>query len=137
MTTQGARIQSQRTSKGLLGAQVHTVTRFGASAVNPLSGIVESGPPTTFSITGSLQPLNPKEQQLLPEGERTTGRAWFFSRERLVTSTESPSRVADRLLDVRGNCWEVEGVEDWTHHTTGLPHYRYRLRHVGRDEASA
>jgi hypothetical protein len=95
-----------------------TVRRLSAQTtwVDGLS--VDSAEDTPFSINCSVQPLTPKEMEMLPEGRRNEE---VF---RLYTDTELHT-VEDKnpdKIDVLGDTYEVLSVARWRNSI--IPHYK-------------
>jgi hypothetical protein len=118
----------------ILGSETHIVFRYPETTF--VNGVAQRGTPTRFDVQGSLQPISAKEMSLNPELVRTSARYYLFTTTRLITASEAGQRPADRVCDPGGDTWEVTGVEDWSRHRTGLPHYRVTLSDVGLDEGN-
>lgn len=87
------------------------VTRFLSSPV--VKGrVVEAPLQKRFCIKASVQPLNAKELQLLPEGMRNSGAKAVYSTCELFTVQTSEFKTPDRL-HYRGVEYQVHSVEDW------------------------
>lgn len=77
---------------------------------------VPSGAETVFTIANcSLQPMDPEELELLPEGFRTKQVVKIYSPEELHTGDAEAGQEADRI-EYRGETFEVHSVEDWDDH---------------------
>jgi hypothetical protein len=77
---------------------------------------VPSGTETVLTINDAVvQPLSPKELQLLPEGFRTKAAIKVYSRELLRTADAEAGHEADRI-DYQAEVYEVHAVEDWDAH---------------------
>lgn len=92
------------------GNQRYVVTRFGASTY--VNGIAQPPHPTTLSIEALIVPIDIKELQRLPEGERSIGTIRIFSLEELRLANVATGTIADRIT-YRGVQYEVECVEPW------------------------
>jgi hypothetical protein len=112
----------------MLGASTYTVTRFAQSSWT--DGEHVRGAPSTFDIVASIQPLTGRELQDLPEGQRNVGNLNCYTETLLLTGED---QAAPDRLDYKGTDYEVQAVEDWTDHVTGLPHYKVRIAEVGAD----
>lgn len=88
-----------------------TVTRFLPTPV--VAGRKQGEPrKETFDILASVQPVNTKQLQLLPEGQRSEGAVVVYSVERLCTAAISKVKVAD-LVTYEGVDYEVQTFQDW------------------------
>lgn len=113
----------------LLGSATYTVTRYAQSSWSA-GGEHQRGASSTFPIVASIQPITGRELQALPEGQRNVGNLKCYTETRLLTGEDQ--KVPDRL-EYKGTQYEVQAVEDFKDHVTGLPHYYVRLVEVGRD----
>lgn len=86
------------------------VTRFGKSTRNK----GRSGKPfeETFDALVSVQALNQKERNALPEGTRAQGRVKVYSTVELRTIDTSECKLADRFI-YEGVNYVVERVDNW------------------------
>ena len=75
---------------------------------------VDGGSETTFICTGSIQPVNGKELERLPETFRLSETIKIYTKEALLTGG-APSELAD-LVQVGSINYEVQTTEDWTAH---------------------
>lgn len=66
----------------------------------------------TFTIQATVQPLDARELQRLPEGQRTEGAVKLWAVEKLHTAETSLCRVADRF-EYREVDYQVDSIEDW------------------------
>lgn len=115
-----------------LGAAAMLVRRRAAGSTDA-RGVYTAGGETTFNIVASLQPFTTRERLALPGGDRVTGLWHLFTTSELHTVVLSSSEQPDRV-EHKGKLYQVDEVEDYTDHTTGLPHFHYTLRLVGQDE---
>ncbi|MFA6605149.1 MAG: hypothetical protein WCS88_04085 [Patescibacteria group bacterium] len=92
-----------------------------------------AGTPELSSVPMSVQPLNGRELQNLPEGQRTRGTFKAYTLTELVTVQMTSPHLCD-LVTWHSRNYEVHGVEDWTAHTSGQPHFKYLLVEVAEDE---
>ena len=87
------------------------VTRFLASPV--VKGRVVDAPlKKQFCIRASIQPVQAKELQLLPEGMRNAGAMAVYATCELLTVQTSACQTPDRLK-YKGVEYQVHSVEDW------------------------
>jgi len=89
-----------------------------------------------FTVIGSLQPLNAREIEMLPEGTRTKARFSFYCESNqpfLKTTDLNGQKGSDRFL-WNGNEYLVFAIGDWQLHLNGIPHKAYVLIEVGNDE---
>jgi hypothetical protein len=108
------------------GGQAYTCRQAGRSASSPGpsgtgTAIADNtclwdwaGPAvSTFPAVGSLQPLEGRQVDVLPELLREREVKVFLTPTKLVTGTEPGGDwEADRVV-VEGEEWEVHGVKDW------------------------
>lgn len=97
----------------ILGSSVFTVTRSAAGAF--VDGFYVAGATTTWSVRGSLQPLNERELQLLPEASRTQAR-WI-----LLYDSKQTEIIAGDNVSAKGGNYLALLLQDWTLHTA-LPY---------------
>ena len=115
----------------LLGAETLTVTPYTVSIVDhvptPAAG-------TPYTVTGSVLPIGERALQMLPEGARSSARfELYVEGTDPIPNTAEAGKAADRV-SWGGRSYVVTGVQDYTQHTTGLPHRRYVMLEVGSDE---
>lgn len=70
---------------------------------------------TLTSLSVSLQPMNGDEQQLLPEGLRTTEVVKIYSRDELRVA-DAPNGVQSDRVVYKGETYEVFDIQDWNDH---------------------
>lgn len=115
----------------LLGQQSLTVTPYTVSIVDhvptPAAG-------TPYTVQGTVLPIGERTLSMLPEGSRTKARfELYVEGTDPITKTAEAGKAADRVA-WKGRSYVVTGVQDYTQHTTGLPHRRYVMLEVGSDE---
>lgn len=102
-----------------------------------VAGVYTPGSPVEeFTITGSVQPLTPKQVELLPEAARIKASMSLFAdtfQRELSPADLDAKRHGDRVTDSTST-YMVLAMEDWTRHGAGQPHRRYALQEVGADE---
>lgn len=103
-----------------------TVTRYLKGA--RVKGRSEAPIPTTFTANLSVQPLNQKELQRLPEGDRAQGRVKAYGVDELKTIGTSECRVADEF-EYKGIHYQIDRVDDWE--DLG-GYYRYEAMRIER-----
>lgn len=111
---------------GLIPRQSLTVTRYaGGSKVN---GKWVEGTPSTFTINASVQPLTPKEIELLPEGRRASGENYKLYADpspilKTVSGDENPDKISIYSQD-----FEVFSIERWENSI--ISHIKYIVTRV-------
>lgn len=101
------------------------------------SGVWTPGAETTYTITGSIQPLTNREVDLLPEGERWQDQRKLYTRAslRVVTSNPPLPPLPPHRVQFDGRDWEVHGDQYYDQPTgRGLWHHRYRLKAIAPEE---
>ena len=91
------------------------------------------------AIYGSLQPLTGRNAKERNEIERQGGTHVFYTKKRMLVSGdlgEFGQRTSGDVLRVSCSGGEVKELraikkEDWTIHTTGIPHWRVVLGEIG------
>jgi hypothetical protein len=104
------------------------VTRFQSPTI--VKGRVQAPVvDSTFEICGSIQPMTPKDLQLLPEGSRVEGLKKLYTDAELKT-LEDPggSDMPDRI-EYRDVVYKVDRTSDW--HDHGCYH-KYVLVRIDR-----
>lgn len=97
-----------------LGAtEVVTITRRAAGAHDEATGIWTPGASSTLEVDAVVQPVTPRDLQMLPEGERTKEAIALFTVAALVTSDVGSAVEADQVA-WSSRTWRVALVEDWT-----------------------
>ena len=92
-------------------ATAYTITRPTAPTMT--KGIVTPGVPATTSVTMWVQPANPKEIMVLPEGFRNRQIVRVHALAELRTSDQTSGVGGDRFA-YNGATYEVIQVQDWT-----------------------
>lgn len=120
----------------ILGASTLTVSSVAAGSYSLTTGAWTDGATTTFTVSGSWQPLTGREVQALPEAYRTRQTARLFTAPasaELFPSDPATGRRAD-VVTRAGRQYLVISASDWTDHTGGVPHRAYTLAEVGADQ---
>lgn len=96
----------------------YTVTRQ-APATTDGNGRMVAGATSTFTVTGSLQPMSGRELRTLPEARQAD------EMRVLYTTTELRTGAAPDLVAAEGSTWEVYRVARWD--AFGSVHYVVQL----------
>lgn len=88
-----------------------TVTRYEAPTVDK-GRVVAPAAESTFCIRASIQPVTPKDLQLLPEGMRNLGAMAVYTTCELFTVEQVAGKIPDRLT-YKGIDYQIHSVEDW------------------------
>jgi hypothetical protein len=96
------------------------IDRFGAAYTvrrrNPGSYVdgdwVPSGTYTDYEMIASIQPINGRELEILPEGQRTKEAVRIYTKFGLQQAVEQQNVKGD-LVSYRGRQYEVHKVEPW------------------------
>lgn len=95
---------------GLIPRQTLTVTRESGGTFT--NGKWVPGTPSTFTIDASIQPLNMRELELLPEGRRASGESYKlytdYVDDLLTVTDETPD-----VVSIYSEDFEVFGKEVW------------------------
>lgn len=83
---------------------------------------------TPQNITGSVQPLNGRDLQFLPEGRRDTGSVKVYSSTPLSISSEGSETPGDIVI-WHGGKWEV--YAELAHQNGLINHYKYLAGYIG------
>lgn len=86
-----------------------------------------TGTSTTMNITGSVQPLNGKDLQFLPEGRRDTGLCKVYSNTALSVSIEGKDAPGD-IVVWHGKKWEV--IQELVFANGLIDHYKYIAAYI-------
>ncbi len=106
-----------------------TVTRYSPATL--VKGRVQAPQvESTFDVCGSIQPMAPKDLQLLPEGSRVEGLKKLYTHDELKTLEDvGESNFPDRL-EYRGATYKVDRELDWIDHGC---YHKYVLVRVERE----
>lgn len=115
----------------ILGKETVSVTTFATGST--AAGDYVPGATTARLVRGSIQPVSERTRDRLPEGIRTRATLEMYTRATLFTERLGTDQKADQVTR-KGRLYDVIGVEDWTGHKRGLPHFRYVLEEIGEDE---
>ena len=96
-----------------LESEIVTVTRRAAGSRT--KGLVTPGASSTLTVSASVQPITPRQAQMLPEGIRQSASFVVFSGTELKATDPLTGAVGD-TISYRGRTWEIVSVEDWTQH---------------------
>ncbi len=116
---------------GILGKETVSVATFAPGST--VAGDYAPGATTVRPVRGSIQPVSERTRDRLPEGIRTRATDEFYTKATLFTERLGTDQKADQITR-KGRLYDVVGVEDWTPHKRGLPHFRYILEEIGEDE---
>jgi|GEM_PF-4413887 len=86
-----------------------------------VNGEYQKGSTTALQVTGSLQPLTPRESALLPENERNREAFKFYSEVELFPATEDGLRQAD-IVEINDESFLVRSCERWR--DVDLPYFK-------------
>jgi hypothetical protein len=90
-----------------------------------------------FFVVASVQPMDPKAVEMLPESARLSAKFALFAdalQPELKTTELSGQTEADRV-EYRGKQYRVTSLGDWTAHAAGIPHNAYAMLLIGDDES--
>lgn len=122
----------------LLGEITATVKRFGDG--NWASGdFVRGAADPGFTVVGSAQPDGDTIADPLDRGARRAGRLIF-----IVELEGQPELQITRLDSIQeGDVFDIGGTQyvfisqrEWVAHSAGLPHRRFVLELIGKDEVT-
>jgi hypothetical protein len=102
-----------------------TVTRKGAGAY--VNGVFVAGATSSLALTAAVQPLNGREFEALPTGERTTETLKMYSVDEILPPKDDANIVGD-VVSFDGKTYRVKSVERWV--DSGLPFYKSILARV-------
>lgn len=91
-----------------------TVTRKADGSYNATTGIYTAGADTEITITASVQPTSGKEMERLEINRREKDAKTIYTRTELKNND---------FIEIDGNDYEVDIVEDWSRHPF-LKHYK-------------
>jgi hypothetical protein len=112
----------------MLGQQTLNVTRYSSGGF--VDGEWVEGAASAFTIQASVQPVNGRELETLPEGQRTRRTYKVYTDTLLQVAT--PESRSDRIA-YGTKALEVQSVKDYSTHMTGLPHYKVLASEPGSD----
>lgn len=96
-----------------------TVSRFDADGKYVL-GKYHAGTERSFTVLGTIQPMDAKSMLLLPEGERTKETIRIYTGTELMTVDLKTGRKAD-VVTYRFREYEVHSVKFWE---SLIPHFQ-------------
>lgn len=106
----------------MLGSfSVHTITGKRKSASTNVDGRFTPGSQTDISFKASIQPLNGKELESLPEGRREKDTYNIYTDFQLRTVDEEGNTNPDQV-DIFGQSFEIIKVDTWKNNV--IPHYK-------------
>lgn len=95
------------------------VTRFAAGT--RASGKWQEGTPSNFDIEASVQPLKPREMEMLPEGRRNSQSYRLYTDTNLHPINKA-SGISPDKVEIEGEMFEVFSNEIWKNDI--IPHYK-------------
>ena len=108
------------------------ITLKRPSTGNYVNGRWVEGSYTNSTITASIQPLNGKEMQSLPEARRLSESFKMYTETQIRTVEEAGSdQNADRVI-FDGNEYEVHQVKPWQNNSNFfiVNHYKYLINRI-------
>ena len=93
-----------------------------ATGYNETTGMYNRASLVQKSFKGTIQPLNSKELNSLPEGERDLGSVKVYSSTRLPVGKQGENGVG-ALVDFTGELYRC--VRESTYSSGLIPHYKY------------
>lgn len=115
----------------ILGAENYTVTRKAAGAWS--NGVFVPGSASTFTVRGSVQPLDAEVLQQLKDEAARSQATWILLcdsyQASLAVSQAGEDTTSDRV-DIDGQEHMVLAVMDWHRHRRGVPYRSYVLGEV-------
>lgn len=111
-----------------LQPNLSSVTIFTVTGGASQPTVTISNSPTIISATASVQPLEGKDVQLIPEGRRDReSYTMFTSTQILGITTQNPDQVTVLKGPFTGLVFEVISIEDWQNNSnfTIVNHYKY------------
>lgn len=115
----------------MLGEQRITVERRTSAGLS--DGVWQDATVSTFTITASVQPYEPSETQLLPEGMRTASLQKMYTKSSL-----RPVELFDTEADVvqyAGARWRVHRLSPYDEGVGQiLWHTKYQIQRIAEDE---
>lgn len=89
-----------------------TVTRTAQGHYRQGDGMWVEGAESTFTIVASVQPLRPREIELLPDERRTTEALRVYSDTPLRLAEQGSNLNADKV-EIMGSNYEAYSCEPW------------------------
>lgn len=86
-----------------------------------VNGYYTPGPTKKIRLKAVVHPFRPKDEMLMPEGNRISGAFVVYTKEELVTSTEKSKRSSD-IVTIYGEQYRVLATARWTN--LNLQHYK-------------
>lgn len=93
--------------------EAFTVTRFTTGKM--VNGHYIPGQPTTFTATGSIQPLTGIDLVNAPEAQRTKETVRIYSDITLNTADDTLSIEADIITRASGKKYQIQEVSVWSY----------------------
>jgi hypothetical protein len=107
----------------ILGESAITRTRYGVNTRDD-DGRTVVGAASTLACTGAVQPVNGKDLQTLPEGERQQRGVKIYTETEFLCGDDQAGTRSDRVTVPSGHMlqgvYEVRSVTPWP---AVLPHY--------------
>lgn len=95
-----------------MGLGRQTLSGLRDIAGSLVKGIWVDGGDTAFTTIVSVQPLDAREMNMLPEGRRTSQAFKLYGQDQLVTVNKSAGTNPD-ILTINGDNFEVLSSEPW------------------------
>lgn len=95
------------------------VTRFTAGLRD--KGQWQEGTPSNFNITASVQPLKPREMEMLPEARRNS-QSYRLYTDTLLKTVNKVNGISPDKVEIDGENFEVFSVGHWQNNI--IPHYK-------------
>ena len=106
----------------LLNLETLTVTRYAAGAYGS-DGVYVPGSTTTLTVQATVQPLNGKDLQILPEGLRTREAFKLYTATELRTTDQTAGTLSD-IVTRGGALYDVQQVGPWLSGSGTLNHHK-------------
>lgn len=116
----------------MLGRVNLTLTRRAAGTRT--NGLWVPGAATTSTIQGSVQPMNGRARERLPEGLRTRQTQTLYTTAQLQPLSITGKQGCDLITTPDGRVHEVDVLSDWSAHAAPTAHREYVLLELGQDE---
>lgn len=107
----------------LFNTKTYTVTRKAAGSYSETTGRWTDGTSSTFSASGTLQPMSGDKMKALMEGNRLISAYAFITGTKLIATDPDTGITGDSVALDDGD-YEVQAVEQWSNI---LPHYECTL----------